>query len=159
MDSKELEAELAKAQEGEGGFRLDHDLQAEQMLMRRDAEIEPFDAKLAQRIQALSAQIENQTLELANLRRTAPAASSQRFQHSFTKLSEQDDARLRRDEERQLEEAKQAHVEVAEVERLDEIQATWQNGSENLMSLKSGLGGTVAKMERAQRAADILEQR
>ena len=42
-------------------------------------EIEPFDAKLAQRVQALSAQIESQTLELASLRRNAPGATAKKF--------------------------------------------------------------------------------
>ena len=47
-------------------------------------------------------------------------------------------------------------MEFGEVERLDEVQAAWQNGSENLTALKSGLGGTVAKMERAQQAVDLF---
>ena len=123
------------------------------------SEIEPFDTKLAQRIQALSQQIENHTVQLANLRRTAPAETSQRFQESFTKTSERDDARLHRLEEETLQDAKNTKLDVGEVERLDEIQATWQNGSDNLTLLKSGLGGTVAKMERAQNAVDILEGR
>ena len=130
-----------------------------QPVTNRKLEIEPFDTKLAQRIQALSQQIENHTLQLANLRRTAPAQTSQRFQESFTKESEQDDARLQKFEEQTLVVAKNTDMDVGEVERLDEIQATWQNGSENLMSLKSGLGGTVAKMERAQQAVDLLEGR
>ena len=71
--------------------------------------------------------------------------------------SEEYDARLRKDEEQKLAEAKSTNVDIGEVERLEEIQRTWQNGSENLMSLKSGLGGTVAKMERAQQAVDVLE--
>ena len=58
-----------------------------------------------------------------------------------------------------LEEAKQTKVDVPEVERLDEIQSTWQNGTESLNTLKSGLGGTVAKMERAQQAVDFLDER
>lgn len=49
-------------------------------------------------------------------------------------------------------------MDVGQVERLDEVQATWQNGSESLMNLKSGLGGTVAKMEKAQQAVDLFDQ-
>ncbi|KAK3703047.1 hypothetical protein LTR37_014658 [Vermiconidia calcicola] len=139
MDSKEMEAELEKAQEGE--------------------EIEPFDTKLAQRIQTLSGQIEKHTLDLANLRRNAPAQTLQRFQQSFTKASEQDDARLQQYGSERLDEAKQTEIDIGEIERLDEVQATWQNGSENLISLKSELGGTVAKMERAQQAVDFVENK
>lgn len=139
MDSKELEVELAKAQEGE--------------------EIEPFDTKLAQRIQALSAQIEEHTLHLANLRRTAPAETSEKFQQSFTQRSEKDDARLLRIGDRQLQEAQDTKMDVGEVERIDEVQATMQHGSEGLVNLKSGLGGTVAKIERAQQALDLFEKK
>jgi hypothetical protein len=53
--------------------------------------------------------------------------------------------------------AKQTKMEVEGFERLDEVQTTWQNGSETLASLKTGLGGTVAQMERAQHAVDYVE--
>lgn len=154
-----MEAELAKAQEGEGVFVLRNMHDVALLLTKRIEEIEPFDTKLAQRIQALSSQIEDHTLQLANLRRTAPAETSRRFQDSYTQASEQYDARLQRDEETRLQEAKNTKVEVDDLERLDEIQSTWQNGSEALMSLKSGLGGTVAKAERAQQVVSVLEER
>ncbi|KAK4548811.1 hypothetical protein LTR36_008584 [Oleoguttula mirabilis] len=139
MDSREMEAELAKAQEGE--------------------EIEPFDTKLAQRIQNLSAQIEQRTLDLANLRRKAPAETSQRFQDSFTKQSAEYDARLQKDEEEKLEAAKGTKVDIGEMERLDELQNTWSKGSDQLLALKSGLGGTVARMEKAQKAVAVVEEK
>lgn len=50
-------------------------------------------------------------------------------------------------------------MDVGELERLDEIQSTWQSGSEGLVALKSGLGSTVAKMERAQNANEAIEGR
>ena len=62
-----------------------------------------------------------------------------------------------KDEERRLREAKGTEIDVGEVERSDEIQHTWQTGSASLNSLKSGLGGTVAKMERAQQVVDAIE--
>ncbi|TKA30341.1 hypothetical protein B0A50_02568 [Salinomyces thailandicus] len=138
MDSKEMEAELAKAQEGE--------------------EIEPFDTKLAQRIQNLSTQIEQRTLDLANLRRNAPAETSRRFQEAFARQSEVYDARLRRDEEARLEAARGTKMDVGEIEGLEEMQSTWANASEQLQELKSGLGSTVARMEKAQKAVDVLEK-
>lgn len=60
--------------------------------------------------------------------------------------------------EQQLDEAKQASVDVGEVERLDEVQTTWRNGTDSLTALKSGLGGTIAKMERAQQAVAYVEE-
>lgn len=139
MDSHEMEAELAKAQEGE--------------------EIEPFDTKLAQRMQALSAQIEHHTLQLAILRRNAPVQTSQRFQEEFNKRSEARDTQLAKNEKLQFEEARNTTIDVGEVQRLDEMQSTWENGTDSLSGLKSGLGGTVARMEKAQQAVNILQER
>jgi len=139
MDSREMDAELAKAQEGE--------------------EIEPFDTKLAQRIQNLSAQIEQRTLDLANLRRNAPAETSKRFQDSFAKQTEDYDTRLQKDEQMKLDEARSTHMEIGEMERLDEMQNAWTKGTEQLQELRTGLGSTVARMEKAEKAVGVLEEK
>ncbi|KAK4498429.1 hypothetical protein PRZ48_011087 [Zasmidium cellare] len=139
MDSREMERELEKAQEGE--------------------ELEPFDSKLAQRIQALSAQIEDQTLQLANLRRKAPQETARTFIESFERQSEEYDARLKADREAKLEAAKATKMDVGEVERVDEMQGTWQRGAEDLARLKEGLGETVGRMEKARRAVDVVGER
>ena len=96
-------------------------------------------------------------MQLANLRRTAPAETSQRFQESFSKQADVYDERLQKDEQDKLEAARNTKMDIGEVDRLDEIQSTWQNGSENLVALKSGLGSTVARMERAQSAHQAVE--
>lgn len=158
MDSHEMEAELAKAQEGEGAYTKISSVEvygADWCL----AEIEPFDTKLAQRIQNLSAQIEQRTLDLANLRRKAPAETSQRFQESFARQSEQYDARLKKDEVEKLDAAKGTKIDIGEMERLDEMQDTWSKGSDQLLALKSGLGSTVARMEKAQKAVGVVEEK
>ncbi|KAI7170894.1 hypothetical protein D0869_10205 [Hortaea werneckii] len=139
MDSREMDAELAKAQEGE--------------------EIEPFDTKLAQRIQNLSAQIEQRTLDLANLRRNAPAETSKRFQDSFAKQTEDYNTRLQKDEQLKLDEARNTHMEIEEMERLDEMQNAWTKGTEQLQELRTGLGSTVARMEKAEKAVGVLEEK
>jgi len=139
MDSREMDAELAKAQEGE--------------------EIEPFDTKLAQRIQNLSAQIEQRTLDLANLRRNAPGETSKRFQHSFAKQTEDNDTRLQKDEQTKLDEARNTHMEIEDMERLDEMQNAWTKGTEQLQELRTGLGSTVARMQKAEKAVGVLEER
>lgn len=123
------------------------------------AEIEPFDTKLAQRVQALSAQIENQTLQLANLRRNAPAETAKKFQDSFAQQSEEFDARLKKQEEVDLAAARESKLDIGEIDRLDEVQGTWQKGTEELGELKARMGGTVAKMERAQKAVDFVERK
>lgn len=122
-------------------------------------EIEPFDSKLAQRLQALSAQIEHQTLQLANLRRTAPAETAQRFQDKYAKDTQEYDMRLRQAKDRQLEAARDTKIDRGHVERVGEMQLTWQNGSDELLALKSGLGSTVARLEKAQRAVEVVEEK
>ncbi|KAM0696716.1 hypothetical protein Q7P36_003965 [Cladosporium allicinum] len=122
-------------------------------------EIEPFDAKLAQRVQALSAQIENQTLQLASLRRDAPGATARRFEEDFKRRSEEDEARVRKQEEMDAEAARAMKLDVGDVERLGEVQGTWQRGTEQLEDLKGKVGGTVARMERAKRAVEFVEGR
>ena len=62
-----------------------------------------------------------------------------------------------KDEESKLQEARDTDMDIGDVERSDEIQNTWRSGSDNLMTLKTGLGGTVAKMERAQQAVNAIE--
>ncbi|TKA73910.1 hypothetical protein B0A55_05044 [Friedmanniomyces simplex] len=139
MDAKEMEAEVAKAQEGE--------------------EIEPFDTRLAQRLQTLSSQIEHQTLQLANLRRTAPAETARRFQERYAKDTQEYDTRMREVEERELQAARETKVDPGHIERADEMQSTWQRGSDELLALKSGLGSTVARLEKAQKAVDVVGEK
>lgn len=45
------------------------------------------------------------------------------------------------------------------MERLGEVQGTWQRGTEELEELKGRVGGTVARMERAKRAVELVEGR
>jgi len=101
--------------------------------------------------------MENNTLQLANLRRNAPAESARKFQESFTQQLEDFDARLKKQAEADLATAKESKLDVGDIERLDEVQETWQKGMEELGELKARMGGTVAKMERAQRAVDFVE--
>lgn len=119
--------------------------------------MDPFDARLAQRIQNLSSQIESKTLELANMRRTAPEETSRRFQDTFEKQIAEQDERLRREEQGRMADARATRLDVGEVERLDEVQRTWQQGTDGLMALTAGLGNTVAKMERAQGSVEVVE--
>lgn len=58
-----------------------------------------------------------------------------------------------------MEAAKATKVEVGDVARVEEMQSTWQRGAEDLSALKMGLGETVARMERAERAVGVLEEK
>ena len=107
----------------------------------------------------MSAQVENQRLQLANLRRTAPAETAQRYRENYSQRTEAYDARLQKNQEQKLEDAKNTSMDVDEPERLDEIQQSWQAGSENLDALQPGYSSTVAKMERAKNANEAIAGR
>ncbi|SMR54506.1 unnamed protein product [Zymoseptoria tritici ST99CH_1E4] len=139
MDRAELEAELAKAQEGE--------------------ELEPFDTRLAQRIQTLSTQVEHQTLALANLRRKAPQDTAAKFTASYEKQVEEYEGKWKLEQERRLQEAKAVTVDVGSVERVEEVAGTWRKGNEGLEELKRGLGGSVAGLEKATRAVGVVGEK
>ena len=98
-------------------------------------------------------------MQLANLRRTAPEETARRFEERYRQDTEAYHARLRKDEEAKLEAARGTTVDVGDVQRLDEMQSTMQRGTDDLMALKYGMGGTVAKMEKAQKAVDVVEGR
>lgn len=66
---------------------------------------------------------------------------------------------MKHDEEEKLEAAKSTKVDIGEMERLDEMQQTWSKGSDQLLALKTGLGSTVARMEKAQKAVGVVEEK
>ncbi|KAI7640360.1 hypothetical protein KC318_g22219, partial [Hortaea werneckii] len=94
-----------------------------------------------------------------NLRRNAPAETSKRFQDSFAKQTEDYNTRLQKDEQLKLDEARNTHMEIEEMERLDEMQNAWTKGTEQLQELRTGLGSTVARMEKAEKAVGVLEEK
>ncbi|KAK6439966.1 hypothetical protein LTR95_003811 [Oleoguttula sp. CCFEE 5521] len=122
-------------------------------------EIEAFDNKLAQGVQALSAQIESHTLALANLRRNAPGETAERYRVSFEKAREEDEKRVAELSAKALKDARERKLEVGEVERLEEVKGTWERGTEELGELRGRLGGTVEKMERAREVGEYVEGR
>jgi kinetochor protein Mis14/NSL1 len=163
MDSQELDAELAKIQEGEGKTPL---LNTLPQVPRRanhisSSELEPFNTKLAQKIQSLSSQIEAQTLALASLRRKAPQQSAQRFLTSFESSLQTSQTRLQADEAARLAEARATQISVDPPERREEVEETFRQGVRGLEEIKGGMAGTVAKMERARMAVEVVgeEQR
>lgn len=162
MDTREMEEELAKASEGEGEHNLSaRDKQDCQLLTGYfgTPELEPFDTQLAQRIQSLSAQIEHQTLQLANLRRKAPGETARKFEEAFVKQSEDYEARIGQARERRMKEAGETKVGPdGELQRTDEMQASWMRGREELEQVKSGIGGTIEKMEKAKRAVEVVRE-
>lgn len=169
MDTREIEEELAKAQEGEGiepsRSHCVPDIDAESQTqycwqwLTGPPELEPFDTKLAQKIQALSAQIEYQTLQLANLRRKAPRDTAEQFKTAFERQAVEYEKRLENERLARMKAAQEMNVGVGEVKRVEEMQGTWQRGNEDLKRLNEGMSGTVGKLEKAQRAVEVVGEK
>lgn len=122
-------------------------------------EVEAYDHRLAKRIQDTSAQIEALTLELANLRRSAPKEAARRFQSGFEDEGRVWDEKLRDAEEKRLAEVKKVELDVVGLEREEETRKAWERGMSTLVGVKDGIGGTVARLERAQGVIGYLEGR
>lgn len=114
---------------------------------------------MAQRLQLFSGQIERETLQLANMRRTAPAETARRFEERFASETQSYDTRLQKHAQSTLESAKATTIDLGAIERIDETRDSWQQGTETLANLKTSLGGTVARMEKALKAVDAVEGR
>ncbi|KAJ9626377.1 hypothetical protein H2203_004009 [Taxawa tesnikishii (nom. ined.)] len=122
-------------------------------------EIEPYDTRLAQRIRDLSATVERTTLQLAQLRRSAPTQASQEYQQSFARDSDAFDASLKVAEEAQIEAMKREadDMQVGGLERSETMRGMWERGTEGLVGLKKDMGTTVARAERARDVVGYLD--
>ncbi|KAK5158553.1 hypothetical protein LTS14_003573 [Recurvomyces mirabilis] len=143
LSSTEMETELARAG-GEGG---------------EEEELAPFDSKLAQRLQALAAQIEAQTLQLANLRRTAPGETARKWEEGFVGRGREWEERFAVEGRGRMELARGVDVGVSEVKRQEEVERSWRDGEERLGVLKTGMGSTVARLEKAKMAVEVAEEK
>jgi kinetochor protein Mis14/NSL1 len=171
MDSQELDAELAKIQEGEGKWKetamipcLTRDGRdsspPNKLTDDRPTELAPFDTSLATKIQSLSTQIEAQTLHLASVRRKAPAQSAQRFLSNLEAQLASSAVRLRSDEEARLAEARGASVSTGILpQRPEEVGETFLRGVRDLQGVKGGIAATLDRLERAQRAVEVVGEK
>jgi kinetochor protein Mis14/NSL1 len=171
MDSQELDAELAKIQEGEGKWKETPTIPCltrdgrdssppNKLTDDRPTELAPFDTSLATKIQSLSTQIEAQTLHLASVRRKAPAQSAQRFLSNFEAQLASSAARLRSDEEARLAEARGASVSTGILpQRPEEVGETFLRGVRDLQGVKGGIAATLDRLERAQRAVEVVGEK
>lgn len=102
----------------------------------------------------------NLTEKVADLRRTAPAESANRWQQTY--LSQAQDKDLEFDEQQKLavkQTEEEGKVDLGDLERWDEVRDTWDKGTEELLSLKGGLTETVARLERAKTVVGYMQGR
>ncbi|GAB7346607.1 hypothetical protein MBLNU459_g1748t3 [Dothideomycetes sp. NU459] len=125
-------------------------------------ELEPYDTRLASRIQSLSAQIEALTLQLATARRDAPRKAAEAYNARVAREQEQFAQARQRAEKQRVEEATTTAgvaTGAEEVLRWEEMRAAWTKGTTTLGTVKDGIGGTTARLVRAQQAARFLESK
>ncbi|KAG9942785.1 hypothetical protein KCU85_g9095, partial [Aureobasidium melanogenum] len=134
--------------------------EAVKMAEGRGEELEPYDTKLSQKLQGLSAQIENLTLQLANLRREAPAKAAAAY---AAKLQTEDqtfqEARRAAEEEHKAKTQEEKDLcGVSQVRDWDECERNWEQATKGLVNVKESIGATSARLVQARDAAAYLDQ-
>ncbi|SLM37129.1 Kinetochore Mis14 [Lasallia pustulata] len=118
---------------------------------------EPYDPRLVSRLHALYAQLELETARVAELRREAPAAAAKAYMDRLNQeLEEEEEAVERLREKVRAEASVGVEMEGVGLERAEDVRRTWEGALEGL----TGLGRvteTVARCERAERAAEVVE--
>ncbi|KAG0128428.1 hypothetical protein HOY82DRAFT_671508 [Tuber indicum] len=124
-------------------------------------EFEAYDRKLHDRVSALYAELERETLRVAQLRREAPGRAKRAFEEALKREGEGDERILR-----ELGRKRGAGEEggglmgdlgVRELEREEEVARGYEEGVGVLMGLQSKLPAIAHKLTRAQDALDYLE--
>ncbi|KAI9682718.1 MAG: hypothetical protein M1829_006705 [Trizodia sp. TS-e1964] len=112
---------------------------------------EPFDAKLAERVMAAAAEVEAETLRVAQMRREVAACAAGRVGGALV-------AGVRALEigEGVVEGGEEV---VGGLERQAEVEGTWEEAVGVLKGVKVDLPATAAKLERAKAAVEYVESR
>ncbi|KAA6408806.1 MAG: hypothetical protein FRX48_07150 [Lasallia pustulata] len=109
------------------------------------------------RLHALYAQLELETARVAELRREAPAAAAKAYMDRLNQeLEEEEEVVERLREKVRAEASVGVEMEGVGLERAEDVRRTWEGALEGL----TGLGRvteTVARCERAERAAEVVE--
>ncbi|KAK6006783.1 hypothetical protein QM012_005791 [Aureobasidium pullulans] len=134
--------------------------EAVKMAEGKGEELEPYDSKLSQKLQSLSAQIENLTLQLANLRREAPAKAAAAYAANI-QSQDQDfqDARKATEEEQTAKILQDDDLcGVSGLRDWNECERNWEVATKGLVDVKESIGVTSARLVQARDAAAYLDQ-
>ena len=103
---------------------------------------------------------------MATLRRREPQETAARFVQNFAAQSQAFDAQLTAAEAARVAAARATSIAMeddaattADPERQEEMQRAFRRGVEDLAAVKTGMGGTVAKLERAREAVKVVEEK
>ena len=119
-----------------------------------NANYEPYDPRLAERLRSLYADFDTQSTRVAELRRDAPGAAARGFVERL-------EAELKRDnelEKRRAPKNEQLDMETLDMgllERKDDVECMWERGTDGLVELVK-IPGMLANLERAEKAVDVV---
>lgn len=112
---------------------------------------------MVSRLHALYAQLESETARVAELRREAPAAAAKAYMDRLNKEIDAEEEVLEGLREKVRSEGSGGiEMEGVGLERAEEVRATWEGAMEGLARL-GRVTETVARCERAARAAEVVE--
>lgn len=121
-----------------------------------DANYEPYDPRLGAKLRDLYAQLEQESTRVAELRRDAPGAAARAY---IERLEAEMEAERAAERERgRPEDALQVNLlENFKLDNLEEVKSMWGKGTDGLVELEK-VTGVLAKLERAAKAAEVVEQ-
>ena len=119
-----------------------------------DPSYEPYDARLAQKVRDLYANVEEATTRVAELRREAPATAAKLYVETLKKEIEEADRVL---EARKSKSSKDLHGGLGQTDfQGEDIQESWIKGREGLEGLRN-VTKVKADLERALKAVAEVE--
>jgi kinetochor protein Mis14/NSL1 len=117
------------------------------------ADLQPFDARLAERVRDLEARKEALTERVADLRRTGGALAATRWRTAW----EEEMAAAEKEGDVKMEENESVTLDVGPLERWDAVQEAHVSALDGLVGLKVGMSGTVGKLAEAKRVGEELD--
>jgi kinetochor protein Mis14/NSL1 len=106
----------------------------------------------------LEEQKEKLTEKVADLRRAGPEKAAALFKERWDAEEAAFEAQMEGVEQTSGQDTR-GEIDLVELKRWDDIQGTWEKGTEGLVKLKTDLTETVARLERAKGVIEYLEER
>ncbi|MCJ1362302.1 hypothetical protein MMC16_001405 [Acarospora aff. strigata] len=125
-----------------------------------EIEYEPYDPRLATKLQSLYLSLEAETTAVAKMRRDVPAKAAALWKEAYAYTIETE-AEVQREEEAvkvELEGDLFGTLGLEGGERWEGMRDVYGRACEGLVGLKGGMTETVGRCERAERVADVVER-
>ncbi|TLD35297.1 putative kinetochore protein mis14 protein [Venturia nashicola] len=121
-------------------------------------EFEALDTRLAERIRVLEEQKEKLTEKVADLRRVGPEKAAKLFRERWAVEEAVFETQMETGAGTDGQDGK-GEIDLVELKRWDDVQGTWEKGTEGLVKLKTDLTETVARLERAKGVVEYLGEK